>query len=291
MALTTLAQYYDILMCYFTFPDFQMDPTLEECERILNRSIKDHNLFPKIKEDFTMPKLASVLGIDVGELAASWAPKGADKGFDRKFLEDHAWKFVKEKKWESCIAVFTLLIYGIVLFPNIDNFIDHVAVDIFLSDNPMPFLLADLYHTFHTLHEKKGGTFLCCAPLLHIWNFPFVSKDLPWCQKFASLSSSTIQWYKREWETQNIILRCGGFLNVPLVGTHRCINYNPVLCMRQFGHTMNGPLKEEDLVPLVINSVDPLYPAVRKVRQAWTKIVRSGPKLGKKNVIAREPYV
>lgn len=298
VALTTLAQYYDILMRCFTFPNFQMAPTLEEFKRILNRSIKDHNLFSKIKEEFFMPKLASVLGIDVGELAASWAPKGIDKGFSRKFMEVYAWKFAKEKKWESCIAVLALLIYGIVLFPNIDNFIDHAAVEIFLSGNPVSFLLADFYHTFHTRHEKKGETFLCCAPLLQIWmkthmplNGPVVYKDLPWCQKFVSLSSGTIQWYKREWETQNIILRYGGFPNVPLVGTHGCINYNHLLCMRQFGHVMNGFPRDEDLVPFVINSVDPLNPAVRKVRQAWTKIVRSGLALGKKNVITKEPYV
>lgn len=190
MALTTLAQYHDVPMCCFTFPDFQMAPTLEEFERILNRSIKDHNPFPKIEEDFTMPKLASLLGIDVGELAASWALKGVDKGFTRKFLEGHAWKFAKEKKWESCITVLALLIYGIVLFPNIDTFIGRVVVEIFLSGNSVPFLLADFYHIFNTRHEKIGGNFLCCASLLHIWMN--THSDLPWCQKFASLSSDTI---------------------------------------------------------------------------------------------------
>ncbi|KAI5382608.1 hypothetical protein KIW84_070156 [Lathyrus oleraceus] len=58
-----------------------------------------------------------------------------------------------------------------------------------------------------------------------------------------------------------------------------------------FGHAMDGPPKEEYLAPFVINTVDPLNPAGRKVRQAWNKIVRNGPELGKKNVIAREPYV
>ena len=51
---------------------------------------------------------------------------------------------------------------------------------------------------------------------------------------------------------------------------------------------MNGPPRDEDLVPFVINSVDPPNPAVRKVRKAWTKVIRSGPELGKKNVIAKE---
>ena len=54
---------------------------------------------------------------------------------------------------------------------------------------------------------------------------------------------------------------------------------------------MNDPPRDEDLVPFVINNIDPLNRVVRKVRKAWTKIVRSGPELGKKNVIAKEPYV
>ncbi|XP_050876506.1 uncharacterized protein LOC127080221 [Lathyrus oleraceus] len=275
-----------------------MAHTLEEFERILNCSIKCHNPFPKIEEDFIMPKLSTVFGIDVGELADSWALKGVDKGITRKFLEGHSWKFAKEKKWESCIMVLELLIYGIVLFPNIDNFIDRSAIEVFLSGNPVSFLLVDFYHTFHTRHEKKGGTFMCYDMLFHMWmkahmpqKGPFVSKDLPWCQKFASLFASTIQWYKREWETQDIVLRYGGFPNAPLVGTHGCINYNHVLCMRQFGHAMNGPPRDEDLVPFIVNGVYPLKPTVRKVRKAWTKIVISGPKLGKKNVIAKESYM
>lgn len=58
--------------------------------------------------------------------------------------------------------------------------------------------------------------------------------------------------------------------------------------MRQFGHAMNSPPRDE---PFVIKSIDPLNPAVKKVRKVWTKIVRSDPKLGKKNVTAKEPYV
>lgn len=83
----------------------------------------------------------------------------------------------------------------------------------------------------------------------------------------------------------------GGFPNVPLVGTHGCINYDPVLCLRQYGHALNDPPRDEDLVPFVINNVDPINPAVRKVRQAWTKNVRSDLELGKKNFITKEPYV
>ncbi|KAI5447814.1 hypothetical protein KIW84_015314 [Lathyrus oleraceus] len=61
--------------------------------------------------------------------------------------------------------------------------------------------------------------------------------------------------------------------------------------MRQFGHAMNGPPRDEDFVPFFINNVHPLNPVVRKVRKAWTKIVKSGPEHGKKKVISKELYV
>lgn len=117
--LTILAQYYDIHLCCFTFPDFQIAPTLEEFKKILNRPIRDHNSFTMMEEYFIVPKLASILDIDVNEVASNWASKGFVKGLTRKFLEGHVWKFAKEEKWESCLAVLPFFIYGIALFQTI----------------------------------------------------------------------------------------------------------------------------------------------------------------------------
>lgn len=147
-------------------------------------------------------------------------------------------------------------------------------MDIFLSDSPVPFLLEDFYHTTHM--PQKG---------------PFVSKGLSCPQRFSSLSVDSIQWYKTELETKNIILNYEGFPNVPLIGTRGCINYNPVLCMRRFGHAMNRPPEDKDPMPFFIKDIDQINHVIRKVRKSWTKIVRSGPKLGNKNVITKEPYV
>lgn len=114
---------------------------------------------------------------------------------------------IKEERLELCSATLALMIHGIVLFPNIDKFVDHLAVEVFLDKNSMPFRLSDFYHTFHTRHSKKGGNFLCCAPLLHLWmrdhmpqRGPFAYSNLSWPQKFTSFSASSILWYKREWE-------------------------------------------------------------------------------------------
>lgn len=116
-----------------------------------------------------MSGLFAILGINANELVINWGPNGTVKGLMQKFLENHAWKIIKEERPEICSATLALLIHGIVLFPNIDKFVDHLAVEIFLTKNPVPFLLAVFYHAFHTRHDKKGGTFRCCVSLLHLW--------------------------------------------------------------------------------------------------------------------------
>lgn len=67
---------------------------------------------------------------------------------------------------------------------------------------------------------------------------PFASSNLSWTKRFTSLSSSSILWYKREWETKDVTSRYGGFPNVPPIGTRGCINYNPMLLKRQLGYAM-----------------------------------------------------
>jgi hypothetical protein len=66
-------------------------------------------------------------------------------------------------------ATLALLIYGLVLFPNIDDFFDVNAIQIFLSRNPVPTLLADTYHSIHHRTHKGDGVIICCAPLLYRW--------------------------------------------------------------------------------------------------------------------------
>lgn len=176
-----------------------------------------------------MTELSIVLGINANKLVPNWGTKGSVKGLTQNFLGAHASEMLKEESPDFFSANLALLIHGIILFPNMDKFVDHLAIEIFLMKNLVSFMFADFYHTFHTRHEKKGCTFLYCAPLLHLWmrsRMPqlgtFVQSNLTWPQKFASLSASSILWYKREWETKEVIAICGGFLNVPLIGTQGC---------------------------------------------------------------------
>ena len=95
--------------------------------------------------------------------------------------------------------VLALLIYGLVLFPNSDQFIDVSAINVFLACNPVPTLLRDVLHSLHTRTMKKKGTLMCCTPLLYRWFILHLPRSvmknelgLRWNQRIMSLSHSDI---------------------------------------------------------------------------------------------------
>ena len=55
--------------------------------------------------------------------------------------------FWDDMDFQAFEEVLDLLIYGLVLFPNPDSFVDVNAIKIFLSRNPMPTLLGDILHS------------------------------------------------------------------------------------------------------------------------------------------------
>ncbi|XP_050895607.1 uncharacterized protein LOC127102253 [Lathyrus oleraceus] len=117
-----------------------------------------------------------------------------------------------------------------------DEFIDLAAIHIFVTQNPIHTLLAGTYYSIHVRTQKKKGTIVCCTPLLYRWFIsylpskgPFVkNKDnLKWSQWIMSLKAEDISWYSRVYDGVKLILNCGDFPNVPLLGTKGGINYNP----------------------------------------------------------------
>lgn len=178
-------------------------------------SFNKNNPFPKLNEEVAPKKIASTLGIDIQVVVDNWDVRGTFKGFSRGFLEGLAVKSEKADNWQDLNAILSLLIHGIVLFPNIENLVDQMVVEMFLSGNPIPFLLANIYYSLHERHENKGGTLLCCAPLFHTWLMshlkeegPIKSKKLKWSQIMGFITTGDIIWYLREWATIDIIYSC-----------------------------------------------------------------------------------
>ncbi|KAI5411176.1 hypothetical protein KIW84_056353 [Lathyrus oleraceus] len=264
--MNTLAQFYDPLYHCFSFPDFQLLPTLEE----------------------------------YAHLVAHMTSKGGIQGLPSEFLIAQATVYGKAMSEDAFEAIFVLLIYGLVLFPNIDKFVDVNAIRIFSVLNPVPTLLGDAYVYLHMRNAKGGGVIVCCLPLLYKWFISHLPQTvafkenkgcLRWSTRLMSLTNDDISWYDRAYDGVQIIDSCGEFSNVPLLGTCGGISYNPVLARRQLGF----PLKDKPN-NILLEGVffqegkDPQGLKARMVR-AWRKIHKKGrSELGPKNCIALEPY-
>ncbi|XP_050919711.1 uncharacterized protein LOC127137284 [Lathyrus oleraceus] len=224
----TLMQFCDSPLRCFTFQDYQLTSTLEEYSHILGIMTKNQVPYIRTKELPKYQDLAEALHMGNKEIELNLKLKGGIHGFTSKFLVDKVITFAEGGSWMTFNAHLTLLIYGIVLFPNMKEFVDLAAIHIFLTQNLIPTLLADTYYSIHVRTQKKKGTIICCTPLLYRWFIshlpskgPFVeNKDnLKWSQRIMSLKAEDIPWYSRVYNGVKLILNCGDFPNVPLLGT------------------------------------------------------------------------
>ncbi|XP_050908355.1 uncharacterized protein LOC127121979 [Lathyrus oleraceus] len=167
--IATLVQFYDPLYNCFTFPDYQLMPTLEEYSYLLRLPISDQVPFFGLEEIPKDKVISEATHLNMFDIKAHMTTKGGILGFPTKFLMDKARYFASMKSMDAFEAILSLLIYGLFLFPNIDNFFDINAIKIFLIGNPVPTLLADTYHSIHLINSYSGGMIICYVPLLYKW--------------------------------------------------------------------------------------------------------------------------
>ncbi|KAK2416958.1 hypothetical protein QL285_021697 [Trifolium repens] len=294
-ALGTLAQFYDPPLRCFTFRDFQLFPTIEEFDSILG--LKKDKGPCYLREIPTPEDVALALQLEDQDSMSFQVLKTGVQGFARKALEDKA-QFVLEKgNWKAYNAILALLIYGLVLFPNVKDFIDITAIGVFLTKNPAPTLLGDFLYSLHDRNgTRRGGQISCCAPLVQKWLMshlpdkgPLVDNEsLKWSERLNSLTEKDIRWYSPHVESSKVLLKCGDFPNVPLVGTQGCINYNPVLSLRQLGYPMVDAPSEITLTPFVLKKDMVDLELWGRIKKAWLKVEKSVVK--RKNCLAREAY-
>ncbi|MCH98151.1 hypothetical protein A2U01_0019150, partial [Trifolium medium] len=225
--LETLVQFYDPLYHCFTFPDYQLVPTLEEYSYLVGLPIYDAVPFSGLEPPPKNLTIANALHIEPSIIKANLIYKGGLQGLPTEFLFQQAFIFAKAASEDAFHSILALLIYGLFLFPSIDDFVDTNAIQIFLTKNPVPTLLADTYHSIHDRTLAKRGTILCCAPLLYKWfishlpqtrSFKTNSDNLPWHKRIMSLTPSDIIWFRPAYDVGKFIFSCGEYPNVPLLG-------------------------------------------------------------------------
>ncbi|XP_050896422.1 uncharacterized protein LOC127103190 [Lathyrus oleraceus] len=299
--LSTLIQFIDPVYHCFTFPDYQLMPTLEEYSHLIGVPISSQAPFFGLEEDPKDQDIAKATHLKMSEIRDHMTTKGKMLGLTAKFLMNKAQYFARMRNVDAFEAVFALLIYGLFLFPSFDDFIAMDAIKIFLIENPVPTLLADAYHFVHMRNSYSGGMITCCVPILYKW---FIShlpryhafwdlKDgLLWSHKITSLTHSDIVWYSREYDGVSIIDSCGGFSNVPLLGTRRGISYNPILAQRQLGYPMRDKPKNINLEGLFFKECENCKTLKEKIVHARCHVHKLEKKvLGKTNYVSLEPYL
>ncbi|XP_050889609.1 uncharacterized protein LOC127094887 [Lathyrus oleraceus] len=239
--LVTLVQFYDPLYQCFTFPDYQIVPTLDEFSHLIGLHIPDKVPFSDLEEITKHQDIAEAIHLRMSKIKANLTTKGGILGLPAKFLIDEARYFSSMKSMDAFEAILDLLIYGLLLFPNVDDFVDINTIKIFLIGNPVPNLLADVYHSVHLRSSHKGGMIICYTTPLYKWFISHLPQSLAfwdlkdgllWSQKIMSLTHSDIDWFDRAYEGVKIIDNCGEFPSVPLLGIKGGINYNPIFARR-----------------------------------------------------------
>ncbi|XP_050915808.1 uncharacterized protein LOC127130893 [Lathyrus oleraceus] len=167
--LCTLVQLYDPVCRCFTFPDYQLLYTMEEYAYILGILVSDWVPFCGLEGILEPQVIAGAIHLKKSDVDANLTVKGGIRGLTSKFMIEKAFAFANFNSMVVFEDIITLLIYGLVLFPNIDNFFDLNAIRIFLVGNHAPTLLGDTYFSIHHRTSKGNRTIVCYAPLLYKW--------------------------------------------------------------------------------------------------------------------------
>src|SRR3954467_8114983 len=294
-----LCQFFDPEHHCFTFPDYQLVPTLEEFSNLLGVPISKHFPFTGLESTPKLETIAAALHLKRSDIASNWDTKNGVEGLSAKFLFGKARQFLKAMSYHAFEDVLALLIYSLVLFPNPDQFIDVHAIKIFLTHNPVPTLLGDILHSLHSRIMKKRGTLMCCTPLLARWFISHLPRSvvrndqkMQWSRRIMSLSHSDIRWHVMSQEYVTVIDHCGKFPNVPLLGIRGGITYNPSLALRQFGYARRDGPHHLLIEGVVFNYEEDVRNQRQEFIRAWNKVYRVDSKSwGQKNSLPSEPYL
>lgn len=87
-------------------------------------------------------------------------------GLPLKFLADKVDYYDDNGSWVIFSRLLAVMVYGAVLFPDVEILIGLASIFLFIGRNPVPTILADTYYAIHSQHGKRGVV-VCCLPLLY----------------------------------------------------------------------------------------------------------------------------
>ena len=197
--------------------------------------------------------------------------------------------------------VLALTLYGIMLFPNVEDLVDYAAIDVFIAsktraENPVPAILVDVYIALHLCYDIGKRKLTCCLPVFYVSLLSRIgekgiSAQCPveevmqrklelkrttnWGEFLSRLTQEKIKWHPSWQQKASIIYYYGNYPNMPLIGTKGCVNYNPILAQRQFGYPIRGSPTAASLTTLLTYYGEgDVSETLRHIRSAWKRVIR-----------------
>ncbi|KAK5793894.1 uncharacterized protein LOC108462489 [Gossypium arboreum] len=261
-----MVQFWNSAYKCFTFREVDLVPIVEEHTTLLRcPKVQVRKAYAKIFNGQTFTKkLMNILGMSEPWVTARIQQKRDSKCTPWKNLRDLVLTHPDERKR---VDIFTLSIYGLVIFPKASRHVDEAVTDLFdrleKEITPVPAILAERFRSLSTCRKTGGGRFIRYAQLLmvwfhgHFWKVDKVSyrvfaegyfllkeeatiqrrediSEEKWMEILQNLKEEDIEWRAYWMVPDEIMYRCGNFDWVPLLGIWGATGYTPLLALRQY---------------------------------------------------------
>ncbi|RDX85054.1 hypothetical protein CR513_33809, partial [Mucuna pruriens] len=229
----------------FTFQGFQLAPTMEEYERLIGIPYDKSPpyLFKGHYPSWALvARLLKVPKSEMLKLKKNW---NRVKGILVAALEERLQQLHEEEDWLAFVDMCELLVYDIMLFPQIERYVDLAAIDAFLGkrdrgEHHIVEILANTYYTLNYCSKKNGKGLRCCTSLLflwltthlfhsskrtrcpiedHYWSCVKLLTKAEWTARLDEATKRSIRWYPQWNKREDVIIHCEGFPNILLMGT------------------------------------------------------------------------
>ncbi|KAG8482874.1 hypothetical protein CXB51_024464 [Gossypium anomalum] len=221
----SLTEGYELEFC-FTFGRVDLVPIVEEhiallcCPRIkVNKAYSRATNVPTFVKN-----LMNITGMNEQWVAAQIKQKGDSKCIPWKNLRD---LILAHPDMKKRVDIFTLSIYGLVVFPKALGHVDEAVSGLFdrldKGVTPVPAILAETFRSLNACRKE-----LVATPRR---DDHFEEKRIAILQ---NLQVEVVEWRAPWMIPDEILYRCGDFDWVPLLRIWGAIGYAPLLVLRQY---------------------------------------------------------
>ncbi|RDX63962.1 hypothetical protein CR513_57542, partial [Mucuna pruriens] len=202
-------------------------------------------LFQRLLTRPNIALVAKLLRVPKSEVLRQKKNRNGLEGISRASLEERLQQFQSKEDWLTFIDVYGLLIYDRGLCgPNGRR---HISWQTRLRGKPrysntgqhllqLRLLLYEEQERVKMLHFPTlfmdDRTFTTCLIEDHHWSCITLMTKAEWTSRLDESMEKMVHWYPQWNEKEDVIIKWGGFPNVPLMGTLGAINCNHELTLR-----------------------------------------------------------